>query len=110
MATLIKISNVQLLAGFTTETAVRECFLCEQLLNDNAIPHELANYQVEHLHTGVFENLSTWTYKDSMQYQITDFPIMLWRETYDTGEQSDCIVLNSTDLANCNIILRKDLI
>lgn len=103
MANIVQITNVQL--GFGLTDNFKECVDCINFLQQNNIDVGILNYAGDEIaHAMVFA-----AYSDAYQI-VTDFPIILWTETYDDGNMIRQMVLSLSDLQTSALIAHKDLI
>ena len=103
MANIDQITNVQMCIGLTDN--FRECLYCISFLQQNNIDVGILNYAGDEIiHAMVFA-----AYSDAYR-TVTDFPIILWTETYDDGNMIRQMVLSLSDLQTSALIAHKDLI
>jgi len=103
MANIVQITNVQLGVGLTDN--FKECVDCINFLQQNNIEVGILNYAGDEIvHAMVFA-----AYSDAY-HTVTDFPIILWTETYDDGNMIRQMVLSLSDLQTSALIAHKDLI
>lgn len=111
MPNIIKISDINVYIGVTNPTALQETFDCKAVLDQNGIVYNNLIYPTVSQYASVFENLSTWVFGlDFTQYTFTDFPIITWREYYDTYEICDQVVTSVSQLNASTLIANKELI
>lgn len=111
MPNIIKITDVNVYIGVTNPAALQETFDCKALLDQNSITYHNLIYPDVSQYSSIFENLSTWVFGlDFTQYTFTDFPIVIWREYYDTYEICDQVVTSAAQLATSSLIANKELI
>lgn len=117
MATLAKIKDVTLYAGFTAGAG--DCYKVLQLMKQAGVSVNFLNYSnLEDHHKANFEALSQWTFgnedttygKGLYNKEFTDFPILIWDECWSDftivrhaahglKEISKCAVLKNPELA-----------
>jgi hypothetical protein len=103
MANIVQISGVQIGTGLTNN--FQECLDCLNFLQQNNIDVGILNYGGDEIiHSMVFA-----AYSDAYR-TVTDFPIILWTETYDDGNMIRQMALSLTELQNSTLIAHKDLI
>ena len=62
MSTLIKISEINVFVGVTTQQALQEIFDCKRLLEKNNIPYANMIYMDDSQFNDIYNNLGTWLY------------------------------------------------
>jgi len=112
MATLIKINNVEMYINFNSI----ESYNCYALLKQKNLvqtgnvkltqitDNDMLRKQCEFISSQLLFG------PDFTEVAFTDFPIVIWTESYDDYERFAMYSNNSSDLANSNLILHSDLV
>lgn len=107
---LTKISDVRLFIGIT-DPGLQECYACRDILDQESIPYVTLIYGDETAYASEFEVLSHHPFAPTGDYrQITNFPVILWKEFYDDVEGLTCCVTSSTELQSSSLIANKGLV
>lgn len=109
MANIVKITDVQLYAGFSQ--GVADAFECKKILDAAGVKYSLLMYHDEPTIAANVAAISTWTFgSDFKQYAFTDFPVIVWKEFYDDYERFLQVATSSKDLAASTLIANKGLV
>lgn len=109
MANLVKISDVSMVCGLTSEQGATDAVTCKKILEQHSVPYSLLMYQDTDQHVLNIKALSTWSFgPDFKTYEFTDMPIVMWKEYYDDYERYQDVVHSSDELLASNLIKNKD--
>jgi hypothetical protein len=107
MANLVKIKEVHIYMGFTDKAY--ECYQAKELLESSGITASILAYFDNSQHSGVFDALGTWTWKDG-QKTFSNFPIVTWKNCYDDFEVDIECAVGIDELRNSSLIANKHLV
>ena len=111
MATLEKITNVELYVGYVDAQSVIDGFEIKNWLESIGIKPNLMHYPENSTNTQLFENLSTWTFgEDFRQFTFTRFPLVIWTEWYDDYGVYRQVAQTLDEIKASSLVAHKDLI
>lgn len=117
MSTLTKISNVTVFAAsgrvpaFLNQ-AVTDSVTAVNTLTSNSIAHDVvSDHAGDAFPPQSLIGLSSREYGPSgVKFFLTHYPVVVWKETYDNGDEHWQIAKSLAELTTSNLIVHKSLI
>lgn len=109
MVNLVKIDQVYLYTGATKNTD--EQVALKKALDKAEVPYVELTYNDPLQHNEVFAALNTWSWGERKESRkFTDFPIVHWKEYYDTWHTMDFNVTSVSELKKSSLLKNKALV